>query len=77
MEYLIMSKSENEKQRITFNLTKGIIEKIKNCAYWTPGLTMAALVEEAVKEKINRIEKKRGEPFPQRTGKLVSGRPMK
>ena len=72
-----MVMNENKKQRITFNLSITLIERIKNCAFWTPGLTMAALVEVAVKEKIDKIEKKRGEPFPKRSGPLTAGRPMK
>ena len=66
-----------EKERITLHLTKQLIERMKNCVYWTPGLTLAALGEEALQEKIEAIEKKRGEPFPPRSGRLPVGRPMK
>jgi len=34
-------------------------------------------IEEALAEKIDRIEAKRGETFPQRTGEVRVGRPAK
>jgi hypothetical protein len=41
---------ELEKDRITLHLTKQLIERMKNYVYWTPGLTLAALGEEALQE---------------------------
>ncbi len=66
-----------QKERITFHLSKPLIERIKNCVYWTPGLTMAELGEEALRVKIDQIEKQRGGPFQSREKELNRGRPMK
>ena len=45
--------------------------------YWTPGATLAALMEEALTSHLDRLEKKRGEPFAPRTGAIKTGRPIK
>jgi hypothetical protein len=35
------------KERLTVHLPVELIERIKNAVYWTPGLTLAGLAEEA------------------------------
>ncbi len=45
--------------------------------FWTPGATMAALIERALTIHLDRLEKKRGEPFPTRSRALKTGRPVK
>lgn len=65
------------KQRITIHLSKGVIDRAKNAVYWEPGLTMTELAEEALKKELDRLEKKRGEQYPQRKGAtLKGGRPV-
>ena len=39
--------------------------------------TMAGIMEEALGTYLGRLEKKRGEPFPEREGALRTGRPVK
>ena len=70
-------KKNPKKERLTFHLTKPLIERLKNAVYWTPGLTLAELGEQALREKIQEFEEVRGEPFPPRKNKLPTGRPMK
>lgn len=66
------------KERVTFQLPVDLIEKARDAVYWTPGLTMANLMEEALVAQLERTEKKRGEPFPSRAGAaLRTGRPVK
>lgn len=65
------------KERMTFHLPLEVIERVKNAVYWTPGLTLADLAAEALREAVDRMERKRGEPFPPRKAELKGGRPMK
>ena len=65
------------KERATFQLPVGLIERTRNAVYWTPGATMAGIMEEALAAYLGRLEKKRGEPFPERAGALRTGRPVK
>lgn len=50
--------------------------KTKNAVYWTPGMTMAAFIEESLAKAIEKLEEEKGEKFPQRERRLVGGRPM-
>jgi hypothetical protein len=65
------------KERVTFQLPVDLIERARNAVFWTPGLTMAALAEEAFKQALDRMEKQRGEVFPPRHSPLKTGRPVK
>jgi hypothetical protein len=66
------------KERVTFQLPVGLIEKARDMVFFSPGLTMASFMEEALVAQLKRAEKKRGEPFPSRAGAaLRSGRPVK
>jgi hypothetical protein len=65
------------KERMTFHLPVDVMDRAKNAVYWTPGLTLADLAAEALGDAVDRLEKKRGEPFRPRTSELKGGRPMK
>lgn len=65
------------KERMTIQINKETIERAKNAVYWTPGLTIAQLTEEALNLVLNEMEKDRGESFPQRKSELRPGRPLK
>jgi hypothetical protein len=66
------------KERVTFQLPVGLIEKARDVVFFSPGLTMASFMEDALVAQLKRAEKKRGEPFPSRAGAaLRSGRPVK
>ena len=66
------------KERVTFQLPVGLIEKARDVVFFSPGLTMASFMEEALVAHLKRAEKKRGEPFPSRAGAaLKTGRPIK
>jgi hypothetical protein len=66
------------KERVTFQLPGNLIEKARDVVYWTPGLTMASLMEEALLAQLKRAERKHGKPFPSRAGAaLKTGRPVK
>ena len=79
------------KQRLTVQISEDIVERAKNAVYWTRGLTLAQLTEEALDKAIGSLEKSstifndetgealkvKGDPFPKRREKLKSGRPVK
>ena len=67
-----------KKERVTFQLPVDLIEKARDAVYFTPGLTMARLMEDALVSQLARTVKKRGKHFPSRGGKaLRTGRPVK
>jgi hypothetical protein len=65
------------KERMTFHLPVDVMDRAKNAVYWTPGLTLADLAGEALREAVDKLEKKNGKPFPHRESELKGGRPMK
>jgi len=65
-----------KKVRISAEISGEIAERIKNAVYWTPGMTMAGFIEEALAKSIEQLEEEKGEKFPQRERNLVGGRPM-
>lgn len=77
LETGLESSSKTEKQRVTFQLSKEVTERARNAVYWTPGLTMSGLAEEALKRELKRLEEKRGMPFSERAQELKAGRPVK
>lgn len=78
-----MAKARNKpplatKERVTFQLPVGLIERARDAVYFTPGLTMSALMDEALRGQLDRLEKKRESPFPSRDGAVLrTGRPVK
>jgi hypothetical protein len=65
------------KERLTVHLPVDLIDRVKNAVYWTPGLTLAGLSEDALRKAVDRLEKERGEPYPRRRSELKGGRPLK
>jgi len=65
------------KERLTVHLSIGLIDRVKNTVYWTPGMTLASLAETALQQLVDQLEKQRGEPFPPRKENLKGGRPLK
>jgi len=65
------------KERLTVHLSVELIERVKNAVYWTPGLTLAGLAEKHLSAAVDKLEKKNGKPFPQRSSNLKGGRPLK
>lgn len=69
--------TNQDRDRLTLHLPVSLGERARNAVYWTPGLTITELVASALTEALDRMEKKRGEPFPLRKGSLRIGRPVK
>ena len=69
--------AKSAKQRITVQISVDVIERVKNAVYWTPGLTLASLAEEAFSRAVDALESKREASFPERKEELKTGRPIK
>ena len=69
--------SETTKERLTVNIPPELIERARNAVYWTPGLTLAGLAEDALLKALRRLEKENGGPFKERDGHLPPGRPIR
>ncbi len=65
------------KMRITFYISKDVVENAKNAAYWTPGMTLSSLAEQALSDYIEEMEDQRKAPFTPRENELAKGRPAK
>lgn len=61
------------KKRCTFHISEDVADKARDVVWWTPGLTLADLVERAMRSEIERMEKAKGEPFPKRESELKPG----
>lgn len=67
----------NRKERLTIHLSAGLINRIKNAVFWTPGLTLADMGETALTVLVDELESEHGGPFESRTSELKGGRPLK
>ena len=65
------------RERLTAQLPRPVMERVRNAVYWTPGLTVAGMTSEALEQFLDRLEAERGEPFPPRQGDIKTGRPVK
>jgi hypothetical protein len=65
------------KERLTIHLSVALIDRVKNAVFWTPGMTLARLGEEALRAMVEQLEAERGGPFPPRREELHGGRPLK
>jgi len=68
--------TQSLKGRVTTQLPLDLAERVRNAVFWTPGLTVSDLMEEALESHLAKLEKKRGEAFPPRKSPLKAGRPV-
>lgn len=68
--------TSKEKERMTVQISKNTIERVKDCVYWNRS-TVAQFVEEALDIAIELAEKENGKPFDKRRSELKPGRPTK
>jgi post-segregation antitoxin (ccd killing protein) len=76
---------ERTKVRATFHLPQELLNEARNTVVALAGpphrLTLAKLAENALRNEIERLKeerlgRKRGREFPQRTGEVRTGRPI-
>jgi hypothetical protein len=63
--------------RVSIDIAGDIADRARNAVYWTPGLTLGKLFEDAARRALEELEKKNGGPFAPRPGDLPKGRPVK
>jgi len=66
-----------DRERVTISLATELMERARNAVFWTPGATLAGLVEDAVAEAMERMEKERGGAFEPRSQALKPGRKVR
>lgn len=64
------------RQRFTVHLPADLVEQLRRAVFWTPGLTLSDLAENALRQAVGRLEKERGGPFPELRGS-IRGRPVR
>jgi hypothetical protein len=69
--------SEAATERFSASLPVALVERARTAVFFTPGLTLSALLAEALAHQIDRLEHERGQPFPADRGKLRTGRPVR
>jgi len=62
--------------RFTVHLPADLVEQLRRAVYWTPGATLSGLAEQALRQAVGRLEKERGEAFPDTRGS-IRGRPVR
>lgn len=62
--------------RTTVSLPPSLMERARDCVYWTPGLTLTSLIATAVERRVLDLEDANGGPFAPREGELPTGRPV-
>lgn len=65
------------RERVTVALPAELMERARNAVYWTPGATLAGLVEDGVADALGRLEQQNGGAFKRRSSNLKPGRRMK
>ena len=65
------------RERVTIALPADLMERARNAVYWTPGATLAGLVEDAVALGLKGLEAENNGPFKARRSKLTPGRRMR
>jgi hypothetical protein len=69
--------TKTPRERVTISLPAELMERARNAVYWTPGATLAGLVEDAVADALDQIERENGGAFKSRSANLKPGRRMK
>lgn len=61
--------------RVTVNLPADLVDRLRDAVYWSPGLTLAWFMAQAVRSSLAELETTHRGPFPKRTRPLRAGRP--
>ncbi len=71
------SRELTRKRGLTITLPQDLLDRMRNAVYWTPCLTVAKLVEDAVAAKLVEMEHANGRAYPKRPRELKPGRPSR
>lgn len=67
----------SKKTQLNTTIPEELLERARREVYFTPGLTLSSLMEEALTAKLRDLERKRGGELPTKKVKLSAGRPVK
>ena len=76
------NKSVSKRTKLTVELPKDLVEKLRNTAFWLSGpphqLTLTAIAEQALTHELEQIQLRLngGQEFDTRTSPLKVGRPI-
>ena len=73
----VVTEAAGNRVRLAVAIPPDLLERAKNCVFYTPGLTLAALTEIALVAQLDKLERKYGGPYPVRTAGLRVGRPVR
>jgi len=62
------------RKQLPVRLDPELMERVRNCVFWTPGATLCSVVEAALVAYLDKVEKKHGSAFPIRTSALRRGK---
>ena len=68
-------RSRTRSTRLTVNLPKELVDRLRDTVYWIPQLTLSRLVEEAIDSSLAQLETANRGRYPRRTEELKPGRP--
>ena len=69
--------AEGNKVTLSIRFPPELLERARTVVYYTPGETLGSLVERAVLRELDKMERSRGEPYPDKRGPLKTGRPIR
>ena len=74
----IQDASSQAVRRTSFRVREDITERLRNAAWWLPGVTLSAIANDALREAVERLERDHngGVPFEKRGSMGLSGRPI-
>lgn len=72
-----LERRAEKRERLTVKLRVGIIDRLRNAVFYTPGLTINGFIEQCITTTVDQMEQERGAAFPERTANLRAGRPPK
>ena len=65
----------DETGRLTVRLPLRLLARLRSAVFYTPGMTVTALVEGSIEDRIDQLEIERGAKFRGRKQQLRAGRP--
>lgn len=71
------SSADNERDKITVEISADTARRARAAVYYTPGLTLYELVDKGLEVMVDYLEEERGESFPDGKTELTGGRPPK
>lgn len=67
-----------QRETLSVSVPAPVADRARDAVHFEPGLTLSGLAARGLEELLERLERKRGTPYPRRpVAKLPAGRPVK